>query len=217
MNISSLLWILIFFYFGQLRDENEFRTNQIWAVCDDQGRMPRFYAQITKVKTMPNFMLHFVWLEFDPTKKVEAAWSFSGLPVACGRFKYGKSDTAKETGMFSRTVSFEKSKIINCFEIYPREGEVWALFKGWDIGWSSDPDNHKYCNLQYEVVQVLSDLTMSTSVNVMPLVKIEGYDNLFMQSREAAPYVIPQGDTLRFSHCIPHCIPQLEKEFQKDL
>ncbi|XP_062189238.1 uncharacterized protein LOC133892460 [Phragmites australis] len=191
-----------FFDFDQLRGVNQFKANQIWAVYDEEGCMPRFYARITKVKTIPKFMVHFIWLEFDPTNKAETAWSYGGLPVACGRFKHGKSDTSNETGMFSRTISFEKSKTRNSYEIYPRKGEVWALFKGWDIGWSSDADNHK--NYQYEVVQVLSDLTTSTSIIAMPLVKIKGYVSLFMQSREAAPYVIPQGETLRFSHCVPH-------------
>ncbi|KAL6634806.1 hypothetical protein ACP70R_027477 [Stipagrostis hirtigluma subsp. patula] len=191
-----------FFDFDLLRDVNQFQANQIWAVYDDQGVMPRFYARITKVKTTPKFMLHFTWLEFSPTNNAEVAWSCAGLPVACGHYKPGKSGTARETGMFSRTISFEKSMTSKSYEIYPRKGEVWALFKGWDIGWSSDADNHK--NYQFEVVQVLSDLTTSTSIIVMPLVKIKGFVSLFIQSREAAPYVIPQGDTLRFSHCVPH-------------
>jgi curved DNA-binding protein CbpA len=191
-----------FFDFDQLRGVNQFRANQIWAVYDDQDCMPRFYARITKVKTTPKFMLHFVWLEFDPTNKVERAWSNGSLPVACGCFRHGQSETAKETTMFSRTISFEKSNTRNTYEIYPKKGEVWALFKGWDIGWCSDADNHK--NYQYEVVQVLSDLTTGTSIIVMPLVKIKGYVSLFMQSIEAAPYVISQGETLRFSHCVPH-------------
>jgi hypothetical protein len=193
-----------FFDFDQLRDVNQFRANQIWAVYDDQGCMPRFYARITRVKVIPKFLLHFVWLEFDPANKAEEAWSCRGLPVACGHFKHGQSETTKETSMFSRTISFETSKGKNCYEIYPRKGEVWALFKGWDIGWSSGAGNHKNLNHQYEVVQVLSDLTTSTSIIVMPLVKIKGFVSLFMQSREAAPYVIPHGDTLRFSHCVPH-------------
>ncbi|KAL6841046.1 hypothetical protein ACP4OV_029015 [Aristida adscensionis] len=191
-----------FFYFGQLRDVNKFQANRIWAVYDDQGCMPRFYARITKVKTTPKFMVHFTWLEFNPTNKVEAAWYDGGLPVACGHFKHGKSETSKETAMFSRAISFEKGKTSKSYEIYPRRGEVWALFKGWNIGWSSDADNHK--NYQFEVVQVVSDLTTSTSIIVMPLVKIKGFVSLFLQSRESAPYVIPQSDTLRFSHCVPH-------------
>ncbi|KAF8723966.1 hypothetical protein HU200_020968 [Digitaria exilis] len=193
-----------FFDFDQLRDVNQFRANQIWAIYDDQDCMPRFYARITKVKTTPKFMLHFVWLEFDPKNKAEEAWSCGGLPVACGRFKHGQSETTKENTMFSRTISFDKSKTRNSYEIYPRKGEVWALFKGWDSGWSSNADNHKNVNHQYEVVEVLSDFTTSTSIIVMPLVKIKGYVSLFVQSREAAPYVISQGETLRFSHCVPH-------------
>ncbi|CAD6232393.1 unnamed protein product [Miscanthus lutarioriparius] len=193
-----------FFDFDKLRDASQFRDNQVWAVYDDQGCMPRFYARITRVKKIPKFMLHFVWLEFNPANKAEEAWSYRGLPVACGHFKHGQSETTEETGMFSRTISFGRSKTNNFYEIYPRKGEVWALFKGWDIGWSSDAGNHKKLNHQYDVVQVLSDLTTSTSIIVMPLVKIKGYVSLFMQSGEAAPYVIPQGDTLRFSHCVPH-------------
>ncbi|CAN6297808.1 unnamed protein product [Urochloa humidicola] len=108
--------------------------------------------------------------------------------------------------MFSQTICFEKSKTKNSYEIYPKKGEVWALFKGWDIGWSSDADNKKNLNYQYDVVQVLSNLTTSTSISilVMPLVKIKGYVSLFMKSRDAAPYVISHGETLRFSHCVPH-------------
>ncbi|CAL4890951.1 unnamed protein product [Urochloa decumbens] len=193
-----------FFDFGQLRDENEFRAGQIWAVYDDQGCMPRSYARIMKVKTTPEFMLHFVWLELDPRNKAEELWSYGGLPVACGRFKHGESETTKETGMFSGTISFEKGKTKNSYEIYPRKNEVWALFKEWDIGWSLDADKHKYKSHQYEVVQVLFDLTTTTSIMVMPLMKINGYFSLFMPSREAAPYMIHQDDTLRFSHCVPH-------------
>ncbi|TVU03161.1 hypothetical protein EJB05_51319 [Eragrostis curvula] len=191
-----------FFDFDKLRDESEFKPNQIWAVYDDDGCMPRFYARITKVKTIPNFMVHYVWLEFDPKNHREAAWHSRGLPVSCGHFTHGKSETAKETGMFSRTISFEKSKKRNSYEIYPRKGEVWALFKEWDISWTSDAKNNR--SYQYEVVQVLSDCTTSTSIIVMPLVRIKGYVSLFVPSKEAAPYVIPQGEILRFSHCVPH-------------
>ncbi|XP_047081165.1 uncharacterized protein LOC124691921 [Lolium rigidum] len=193
-----------FFNFEQLRDVSQFRANQIWAVYDSQGCMPRFYARIKTVKMAPKFVVHFVWLEFEPTNKAEEEWSNGELPVACGRFKYGESGTAKETNMFSHTMYCVKSKTASTFEMYPRKGEVWALFKGWDIGWSSDADNH--ADFEYEVVQVVSDLTAGTGIVAMPLVKIKGFISLFMQSKEATPYVIPQDNTLRFSHLVPHHI-----------
>ncbi|KAL5200552.1 hypothetical protein ABZP36_021755 [Zizania latifolia] len=191
-----------FFDFNQLRHVNQFKANQMWACYDNQSCMPRYYARITMVKTAPKFMVRFIWLEFDPKNKAEMAWSCGDLPVACGHFKHGVTDTTKETSMFSHIISWERSKTRNCYEIYPRKGEVWALFKGWDIGWSSNADKHK--NYEYEVVQVLSDLSTSTSIIAMPLVKIKGFVSLFMQSKEATMYVIPQDDALRFSHCVPH-------------
>lgn len=191
-----------FFNFDQLRDVSQFKANQIWAVYDTQGCMPRFYARIKKVKMAPKFVVHFVWLEFDPTNKAEEAWSSGELPVACGHFKYGESGIAKEANMFSHTMCCVKSKTGSTVEMYPRKGEVWALFKGWDIGWSSDADNHT--EFEYEIVQVVSDFTTGTSIIVMPLVKIKGFVSLFMQSKEATPYVIPQDNALRFSHLVPY-------------
>ncbi|EMS59527.1 hypothetical protein TRIUR3_28391 [Triticum urartu] len=191
-----------FFNFDQLRGVNQFRMNQVWAVYDSRSCMPRSYARITKVKRAPKFMVHFIWLEFDPTNKEELAWSCGELPVACGHFRRGKSETAQETCMFSHTISCQKSKMRNSYDIYPRKGEVWALFKGWDIGWGSDAGNHT--NYEYEVVQVVSDFTTGTSIIVMPLVKIKGFVSLFMQSKEGSEYPIPRDSTLRFSHCVPH-------------
>ncbi|KAI4968328.1 hypothetical protein ZWY2020_057983 [Hordeum vulgare] len=191
-----------FFYFDQLRDVSRFRRNQIWAVYDSRCCMPRFYARITKVRRAPKFEVHFVSLEFDPRNKAEAAWSRGQLPVACGRFKHGASDTAKETNIFSHIISCEKIKTGNWYEIYPRKGEVWALFKGWDIGWSSGAENHT--DFKYELIQVLSDFTTSTSIIAMPLVKVNGFVSLFTGLKEATPYVIPQDNTLRFSHCVPY-------------
>ncbi|KAM0851117.1 hypothetical protein ACQ4PT_052626 [Festuca glaucescens] len=195
--------------FDQLRDESQFRANQVWAIYDAQGCIPRFYARITKVKMTPKFIVHFVWLDFDPTNKAEEAWSSADLPVACGHFKYGGPGTTEETNMFSHTMYYVKWE--NTFEMYPRKGEVWALFKGWDIGWSSDADNHT--DFEYEVVQVVSDFMTGTSIIGMPLVKIKGFVSLFMQSKEAIPYVIPQDNTLRFSHLVPyHIMYGTEKE-----
>ncbi|CAM0946344.1 unnamed protein product [Alopecurus aequalis] len=200
-----------FFNFDQLRDVSQFRANQIWAVYDTQGCMPRFYARIKKVKMAPKFIVHFIWLEFDPMNEAEKLWSSEELPVACGHFKVGEPGTAKEANMFSHIMDGVKGKTRDTFEVYPRNGEAWALFKGWDIGWSSDAGNHT--DFEYEVVQVVSDFTSGTSIIVVPLVKIKGFVSLFMQSKEATPFVIPQDNTLRFSHLVPsHIMHGTEKE-----
>ena len=57
--------------------------------------------------------------------------------------------------------------------MYPNKGEVWVLYKGWSMQWSSVADNNR--SYQYQVV-----------------------DDPGMGSLE-----IPTGENLRFSHGIP--------------
>uniref|UniRef100_N1R1C2 DUF3444 domain-containing protein n=1 Tax=Aegilops tauschii TaxID=37682 RepID=N1R1C2_AEGTA len=190
-----------FFDFDQLRDVSRFRRNQIWAVYDTKCCIPRFYARITKVRRAPKFEVHFVSLEFDPRNKAEVAWSRGELPVACGHFKHGASHTAKETKIFSQIISYEKIRTRNSFEIYPKKGEVWALFKGWDIGWSSDAKNHT--DFMYEVVQVLSDFTTSTSIIAMPLVKGTERDGIPEGAVELDPDALPPNLEDAFASVVP--------------
>jgi len=45
--------------------------------------------------------------------------------------------------MFSHIATWTKGKKRNSYVIYPNKGEVWALYKGWSMEWSSDADNHR--------------------------------------------------------------------------
>lgn len=124
------------------------------------------------------------------------------LPVGCGNYILGSSQFTEDRLMSSHVVSSEKGKRRNSYTIYPRKGEVWALFKDWKIGWSFDAQNRLY---DYEVVEVLSDFAVANGISVIPLVKIEGFVSLFMRAKEKrmAPYEIPPNEILRFSHNIP--------------
>ncbi|KAG6522879.1 uncharacterized protein LOC122053272 [Zingiber officinale] len=186
-----------FFDFEKLKDVNEFAVDQIWAVYDNLDGMPRFYAQIHRINTRC-FKLWFTWLEHIPSNEAETAWSDADLPVGCGNYELGSSDYAEDRLMFSHMISWEKKKRKNSYSIYPRKGEVWALFKDWSIGWSLVADNKLF---EYEVVLVLSDFDGS-GICVVPLLKIEGFISLFVQAKEKS-FVIPIDETLKFSHKIP--------------
>ncbi|CAD5169460.1 unnamed protein product [Musa acuminata subsp. malaccensis] len=190
-----------FWDFEELRHENAFAVDQIWAVYDNLDGMPRFYARIRHVYA-PHFKLRLAWLEHNPLNEVEMAWSDGDLPVGCGNYILGSSQFTEDRLMFSHVVSSEKGKRRNSYTIYPRKGEVWALFKDWKIGWSFDAQNKLY---DYEVVEVLSDFAAASGISVIPLVKIEGFVSLFMRAKEKrmAPYEIPPSEILRFSHNIP--------------
>ncbi|KAG1365181.1 putative Heat shock protein DnaJ N-terminal domain-containing protein [Cocos nucifera] len=107
--------------------------------------------------------------------------------------------------MFSHVISWKKGRKRNSYDIYPRKGEVWALFKDWDIGWSSDPDSHRF--YEYEIVEVVSDFAAATGISVTPLIKLRDFVSLFIRAKGdiTAPYVIPPNEILRFSHNIPYC------------
>ncbi|PAN10598.1 hypothetical protein PAHAL_2G104400 [Panicum hallii] len=199
-----------FYDFENNRDADRFAVDQIWAIYDDDDGMPRYYARIKQVYS-PNFMLQFTWLEHDPLYDAEKAWSSKELPVACGSFRLGRTILTEDTKMFSHVVSWTKGRKRNSYEVYPKKGEVWALFKGWDISWSSDSHDHR--PYDYDVVEIASDFATGSGTYVIPLVKIKGFVSLFVRSCNEAPFLIPSGDTLRFSHSIPfHRLAQTDRK-----
>lgn len=189
-----------FFQFDMLRDRTKFAVDQVWAVYDDRDGMPRFYARIKSLRTSPKFQIRFIWFEPEPDRSA-LAWTRADLPIATGTFKLGKMQLDDGLLMFSHVVLCGKDGKGSTFNIYPRKGEIWAMFKDWDSSWSSKSGTNR--EFKYEMVEVVSDFTDSTGFVVMPLVKINGFVSLFMQSREAAPVVIPTSEILRFSHSVP--------------
>ncbi|KAI5015993.1 hypothetical protein ZWY2020_005620 [Hordeum vulgare] len=198
-----------FYDFEENRNADGFKADQIWAVYDDSDSMPRYYARIKQVYS-PNFMVWFSWLEFDPLNDAEKAWSSKEMPVACGRFRIGKTILTEDIKMFSHVVSWTKGSKRNSYEIYPVKGEVWALFKACDIDRSSDSSDHK--NYSYDIVEIKSNFAAGMGTYVTPLVKVQGFVSLFVRSDKEEPYLIPGGDSLRFSHNIPfHRLSEADK------
>ncbi|KAK8955520.1 Chaperone protein dnaJ 13 [Platanthera guangdongensis] len=182
------------------RDRSKFSVDQIWAVYDNADGMPRFYALIQKV-FLTSFKLQYRWLESVPVSTAERVWVKAGLPIACGNFTLGETRITKNQQMFSHVISCEKIPG-NTYNIYPKKGEVWAIFKEWDIGWSSSVEiPNKYV---YEFVEVVSDFAYGKDVSVSHLVKIKGFLYLFTKSLNKAITTIPSGQLLKFSHCIPY-------------
>ncbi|KAG5240877.1 DNAJ heat shock N-terminal domain-containing protein [Salix suchowensis] len=93
--------------FDKDRDGECFSGGQLWAVYDILDVVPRFYAQIKKVLS-PGFNLRITWLEAHPDDQDEIEWVKKGLPVACGKFKYGKSQYTDERLMFSHPIDLEE-------------------------------------------------------------------------------------------------------------
>ncbi|KAJ4955211.1 hypothetical protein NE237_011994 [Protea cynaroides] len=187
--------------FDQLRELDKFAVDQIWALYDTIDAMPRFYARIRKVYS-PGFNVRITWLEPIPDQN-KIAWIEEDLPCACGSFKHGKTENTQDQLMFSHVILWERGNSRGSYKIYPRKGETWALFKGWDIKWSSDPENHQ--KYEFEFVEVISDYSEDSGISVVYLGRMKGFVSLFRQITKEGihSFQIPTNELLRFSHRIP--------------
>ncbi|GER34362.1 DnaJ domain containing protein [Striga asiatica] len=188
--------------FDKVREESQFEVGQFWACYDTLDDLPRFYAKVKKIFSSP-FELSITWLEAVPINKLYVEWVDEELPVGCGSFKLCHTEKAARLS-FSHRVHVEKGKKRGSLLLYPREGEVWAIFKDWDISWSVDPNNHKK-NFKYEIVEVLSDFVENYGIKVGWLDKIDGFVSLFQRGSqdEKGLFVIGANELYRFSHCVP--------------
>ncbi|KAF7805158.1 DnaJ like subfamily B member 14 [Senna tora] len=188
--------------FEKNRAENCFATDQFWAIYDPRDSMPRFYARVKKVLS-PGFKVLITWLEPDPDKEGEIDWDDAELPVGCGKFVVGESQKTEDLGMFSHQVHCIKKSGRSHYMVYPCKGETWAIFRDWDIGWSSNPE--KYSKYEFQYVEVLSDFAENVGVEVVYLCKVKGFVSLFQRSEHngVSLFCVPPNELYRFSHRIP--------------
>ncbi|KAK9919698.1 hypothetical protein M0R45_028279 [Rubus argutus] len=186
------------------RLQSFFKVNQIWALYDPADDMPRLYAFVKKVLT-PGFKLKIHWLEANPDDQSEIDWCEKELPVACGKFRLGSIEEITDHLMFSHQVQVHcaKGSGKSSFLVYPRKGETWALYKNWDIGWSSEPEKHMPYG--YEFVEVLSDFVDDIGTEVAHLSKVKGFFSLFERNKQGGDVLrhVPPNELYRFSHRIP--------------
>ncbi|KAJ4877689.1 DNAJ heat shock N-terminal domain-containing protein [Raphanus sativus] len=177
---------------------SSFAVNQVWSLYDPTDGMPRSYARITKV-TEAKFKVCVTWL--DPFENDD---NDNSVPVACGIFQDRESQEVDDRLVFSCQmlhVPGDSSNIV----IYPRRGEVWAVFRGWDSSWSGSSENHKR-TYEYDFVEVLCDFSDVDGVGVAYLGKVEGFVSLFsrdVKCRVLQQDQIPPNEMLRFSHKVP--------------
>uniref|UniRef100_A0A2P2IVJ7 J domain-containing protein n=1 Tax=Rhizophora mucronata TaxID=61149 RepID=A0A2P2IVJ7_RHIMU len=189
--------------FGKDKDEYCFAVNQLWAVYDNVDGMPRFYAWIKKVHS-PGLKLLITWLEASLENEDEQDWCDGELPVSCGKFEKGETVYTEDLQMFSHQMHRTSGISRGTYFVYPKKGETWALFKDWDMRWSSEPDKHRP-PYQYEIVEIVTDFSKDNGIGVAYLGKVRGFISIFMQTASdgVLSFCIPPGELFRFSHRIP--------------
>ncbi|XP_047328993.1 uncharacterized protein LOC124932413 [Impatiens glandulifera] len=188
-----------FHNFDEDRSETSFGESEVWAAYDDTDGMPRFYALIHKVISVKPFKVRLSWLnsksnvEFGPMK-----WVACGYTKTCGEFWVGKHEVNKTLNSFSHKVKWEKSAR-GSISIFPRKGEVWALYRNWSPDWNEHtPDDLVQ---KYDMVKVVDE---EEGIQVRPLVKAVGFKTVFHQDRDPGKLMrIPKEEMFRFSHQVP--------------
>lgn len=182
--------------FDNDRVEACFRTNQLWALYDSVDGMPRFYAYVEKVSS-PAFKLRITWLEHSSNVGYEQKWDAAGLPRGCGKYKLGETEEDVNIQMFSHRMEFIRGKR-GIHLIYPRKGEVWALFK---LG--VEPQKHG--PFQFEFVEVVRDIDENMGIGVSYLRKVKGFLSIFRRAQfnGVISFCIRPEELFRFSHRIP--------------
>ncbi|XVE58398.1 hypothetical protein DITRI_Ditri04bG0166500 [Diplodiscus trichospermus] len=185
------------------RSESSFEDDQVWAAYDDDDGMPRFYARIHKVISLKPFKMKISWLNSRSSSEFGLLdWVGSGFYKTCGDFRSGRHEISETLNTFSHKVQWTKGTR-GVIRIYPRKGDVWALYRNWSQDWSEHtPDEviHKY-----DMVEVLDDYNEEQGVCVVPLIKVAGFRTVFRKHTDPKEVRrIPKEEMFRFAHQVPN-------------
>ncbi|KAK4743601.1 hypothetical protein SAY87_009913 [Trapa incisa] len=183
------------------RSEISFEVDQVWAAFADGDGMPRFYARIQKVISFNPFKVQISWLNSRSTSEFGSQdWIGSGFTKTCGDFRAGQIEIIRSLNFFSHRVSWMKAPR-GVIRIYPRRGEVWALYRNWTNDWTDLTP--KEVVHKYEMVEVLEDFDEELGILVSALVKVVNFQTVFHRHNPDVHRRIQRKEMLRFSHRIP--------------
>ncbi|KAL3646140.1 hypothetical protein CASFOL_011320 [Castilleja foliolosa] len=189
--------------FDQDRSENCFKPKQIWALYDEEDGMPRLYCLIRDVVSVNPFKIYISYLSSkSDTEFGLVNWLDSGFTKSCGNFRVFHSETVEQVNIFSHLLSREKAGRGGCVRIYPRKGDIWAVYRNWSPEWDrTTPDDVRH---QYEIVEVLDDYAEENGMWVNPVIKLDGFKTVYRRNmNEGAARWVPRREMLRFSHQVP--------------
>ncbi|KAL8099155.1 hypothetical protein AgCh_031723 [Apium graveolens] len=195
-----------FFNFEVNKTVESFKIGQIWAVYyhleNDQNYL---YAQINAISKSE---VRFTWLKPVPITLHERRWCDAGLPVACGSFCLDLDSSEQIISnplVFSCMCSWVPGVTEEQFEIYPKMGEVWALYEDWDLDdWSYNPEKFRGCKFKF--IEILSDFSKILGGEAACLSKVDGFKNIFhRESEDGNPLIfdISPRNLYMLSHKVP--------------
>ncbi|CAI9772592.1 unnamed protein product [Fraxinus pennsylvanica] len=189
--------------FDKDRSEDCFKPKQIWALYDEEDGMPRLYCLIREVISVSPFKIHIGYLSSKTDNEFGSVnWLDFGFTKSCGNFRVYHSEIVEQVNIFSHLLGREKAGRGGCVRIYPRSGDIWAVYRNWSPNWNrATPDTLKH---QYEMVEVLDNYSEELGVCVAPLIKLVGFKTVYQRNtNKDVIQWIPRKEMLRFSHQVP--------------
>ncbi|KAI3509656.1 hypothetical protein L1887_25099 [Cichorium endivia] len=193
--------------FDMDRSEEVFKPKQIWAIYDEEDGMPRLYCLIRQVISLKPFQVYISYLNSKTDSEFGSVkWIESGFTKSCGSFRVFHSDMVDQVNIFSHLLGREKAGRGGCVKIYPKSGDIWAVYRNWSVNWNRKTP--KEVRHQYEMVEVVEDYSEELGVCVTNLVKLKGYKTVYKRNDDLTNgrFWIPRREMLRFSHQVPSCL-----------
>lgn len=191
--------------FDQDRSEECFKPKQIWALYDEEDGMPRLYCLIRDVLSVKPFQIYISYLSSRSDSEFGSVnWLDAGFTKSCGSFRVFNSEMVDQVNIFSHLLRKEKAGRGGCVRIYPRRGDIWAVYRNWSPDWDRATPNE--VRHQYEMVEVLDDYSEELGIWVAPLNKLDLFKTVYQRNpdNDSIRY-IPRREMLRFSHQVPSC------------
>jgi hypothetical protein len=206
-----------FHQFDNERSYEKFKTGQIWAFYSDEDELPKYYGKIKdfrRIGSTIELKVIFVTDYFLPKKVVR--WDDEDMIISCGKFKFkpnGKICIYHNTNSISHQVDASiigGIKNYEIYDIYPRKGEIWALYRGW----TTKLKRSDLKNCMYDIVEVTEEGYSWT--HILFLETVSGYRSVYKRKLTTKLYIsIDRSEVLRFSHRIPAF--KLTKEHDSNL
>ncbi|OIT02202.1 PREDICTED: uncharacterized protein LOC109226975 [Nicotiana attenuata] len=192
--------------FDKDRSEDCFKPKQIWALYNEEDGMPRLYCLIREVISVNPFKIHISYLSSKSDSEFGLVnWLDSGFTKSCGNFRVLNSEIIEQVNIFSHLLSGKKAGRGGCVRIYPKSGDIWAVYRNWSPDWNRTTPEEVRC--RYEMVEILDDYSEELGVSVAPLVKLDGFKTVYRRKMDKDSLRrIPRREMLRFSHQVPSCL-----------
>lgn len=190
--------------FDNDRTEECFKAKQIWAVYDAEDGMPRLYCTIRQVISLRPFQVVISYMNSKTDSEFGSVkWIESGFTKSCGKFRTWKTHVVDQVNIFSHLLNREKTRRGGCLRIYPRAGEIWAIYKNWSPDWSRSTP--KEVRRDFEMVEILDDYDEEGGVCMNRVVKVEVYNTVYGRKADEGSSIcrVSKKEMLRFSHRVP--------------